>query len=388
MGVVPDGVPVLPIQSDLAALQKRLRLPVDGAERKLELDLRGEMDLQRSHLLNRLELLGVQWGMREQVGGKKGTFHEHWRIQWQPELTIDLIVAAVHGNTVLQAATGCAIQKAAAVDSLAKIATLVQQVLLADLPDAIGPVISRLEAIAATQSDVAGLADALAPLTAIVRYGTVRRTESEQVVPVLDAIFIRLCVGLPPACVSLDDEAAEQMLERLDAVSGVVGLLEETEGGGEKRSLWIDALASIASLHGGSPLLIGKAERLRFDLGVVDGDTLGLRLSQAASSGAAAKETASFVQGLLAGPGAILIHHDALFRAVDEWLTQLNGEIFEEILPLVRRSFSLFTRPERRQIGERVSGQTRLVARQSDFNEDRALRVLPKVRMILGVHDE
>ena len=49
-------------QQDLAALQKRLRLPPKAEEKTLDLDLREEFDRDRSHLLRRLRLLGMEWG--------------------------------------------------------------------------------------------------------------------------------------------------------------------------------------------------------------------------------------------------------------------------------------------------------------------------------------
>lgn len=329
-------------------------------------------------------LLGVAWGISEQVGGKKGTFHEFWRVQWRPELTLSLIAASIFGNTILDAASNCADQQAGCATALAEIAGLVEKVLLADLPRAIPPVIAKLQEMAATHSDVAELADALSPLTAIVRYGTVRRTEADQVLPVLDAIFTRLCVGIPGACVSLDDDSAATMSKRMDAVNAVVGLFDDAG----KKSLWMDALAEVAALQGGHALVSGKAERLRFDLGVVGGDHLALRLGQAASSGAGARVMAAFVEGLLDGPGAILLHHDSLFRAVDDWLVNIDVAVFEEVLPLVRRSFALFARPERRQIGERVAGRVPAGLPQGGLNEERAARILPTIRLILGLGNE
>lgn len=384
MGSVPENVPQIPLQLDLAGLQKRLRLPVSGADQKLELDLRGDTDLQRSHLLHRLNLLGIQWGMPEKVAGKKGTFHEHWRIQWRPELTISLIEASVYGNTILAAATACAAKRAESAQALTEISALVEEILVSDLGEAIQPAIAKLEALAATHADVAELADALPPLTAIVRYGSVRRTEVELVTPVLNAIFTRLVVGLPGACVSLDDDSAQEMCKRLDAVHSVVALFEDLE----KKEQWTAALNAIANLQTAHALIIGKAERIRFDLGEVDGDYLGLRLGQVASSGAEARETASFVEGLLDGPGAILLHQESLFRAIDDWLVHIELEVFEEILPLIRRSFALFTKPERRQIGERVAGGASVFTVETSFNEERAMRVLPMIRQILGLRDE
>ena len=384
MGEVPESVPMVPLLSDLVAHLKRLRMKQDDTDRLLQLDLRGEMDLERSQLLHRLNLLNVAWGVPEEVTGKKGTFHEHWHIQWRPELSISLIEAGIYGNTVVSAATNCAAERAGKAVQLADIATLVQQVLIADLADAIEPSVAKLQALSATSADIADLAEALPPLAAVVRYGTVRRTEAERVAPVLDAIFTRLCVGLPPACVSLDDDATGDMSDRLTAVSGIVTLFDNEE----QSAQWQDALAAIATLEGCHRLVKGRAERLRFDFGAVDGEHLALRLGQESSAGATAQETAAFIEGLLEGPGVVLLHQEPLFRAINDWLVGLTAEHFDEVLPLVRRTFALFTKPERRQIGELVAGKGETSGRVMEINEERARRVLPFVRQILGLPNE
>lgn len=384
MGSVPDSVPTIPLQADLSAQQKRLRMKVDDTDRLLQLDLREPIDLERSHLLHRLLILDVPWGATERALGKKGTFHEHWRICWRPELTIDLIEASIHGNTVVAAATDCAIEQARASASLSELAALIERVLLADLSDAIEPVVQRLQEVSATQADVYELADSLPPLTAAVRYGTVRQTDAAQIVPILDAILTRLCVGLPAACVSLDDDAAAGVAERLADVGAVISVLADEE----KTALWLDALRSVAELSTCHLLVAGRAERYRFDANAVDGDHLAQRLSQIGSAGALATETAAFVEGILGGSGAILLHHDNLFHAVDRWVVALGDDVFDETLPLIRRSFALFTKPERRQIGERVAGGAVMLRTSTEIDEARAARVLPIVRRILGVtHD-
>jgi len=381
MGHVPDFVPMIPLQANLTALQKRLRLKVSDVEQILELDLRNATDLERSQLLHRLALLKVDWGIPEQAKGKRGTFHEHWLLRWTPGLTIALIEASLYGNTVESAATSCAIANASEAESLAEIARLVERVLEADLSGAIEPTVTQLQAISAVTADVADLASALPPLAAVVRYGSVRGTRSDLVVPVLDAIFTRLCIGLPPACHSLDDAAARVMAERISGVTGVVALF----GDPAKTDLWLESLRQIAELNGIHRLVQGKAERVRFDLDAIEGESLAIRLGQEASSGATALETAMFVEGLLDGPGTILLHQTPLLEAVDAWVTDLDTETVDEILPLIRRTFSLFTKPERRQIGERLTGGISVQVQESDIDEARANRVLPVIRHILGL---
>lgn len=382
MGEVPETTPAVPLQVDLRALQKRLRMPMDETDRVLELDLRGENDLARSRLLHRLTLLEIPWGEIERVGAKKkGTFHEHWRLQWGPELTIAVVEASPWGNTIESAATTRAVDRARAASTLAQVAALVEAILLADLEDATEGAVGRLLDLSALAVDVGDLADALPPLTAALRYGTVRRMETGRMEPVVDAILTRLCLGLPGACASLDDEAAERMVEKLTSTSSVVRLLDHQE----KTWLWLDALRAISERKGVHGRVAGKAERLRFDFGAVTSEDLAIRLRQEASIGASAQETAAFVQGLLEGSGTLLLHQEPLWRAVDEWVVGLPAETFEETLPLIRRTFALFTRPERRQLGERVAGRAEQKAEEREVDRERAESVLPVIRRILGL---
>ncbi len=82
----------------------------------------------------------------------------------------------------------------------------------------------------------------------------------------------------------------------------------------------------------------------------------------------------------------MLIHQEELWAALDDWVSNLNEEAFDEVLPLIRRTFALFERHERRQLGERVAQakptQTKGVV---DVDIERAQRVLPVIRQILGV---
>ncbi|HJT74390.1 MAG TPA: DUF5682 family protein, partial [Chitinophaga sp.] len=103
IGAVPSDIPRPPLQTDIEKQQKRLRLPQTADYKDYVLDLRKETDLDRSILLHRMELLDIKWGQRYGVSGK-GTFKEQWRLQWDPELSIDIIEKGSLGNTVEEAA--------------------------------------------------------------------------------------------------------------------------------------------------------------------------------------------------------------------------------------------------------------------------------------------
>ena len=83
-------------------------MPAEATQKTLDIDLRKPNDLERSHLLHRLTLLGIPWGELQRTSGKKGTFHELWRLQWQPEFVVTLISSGIWGNTISEAAASYA----------------------------------------------------------------------------------------------------------------------------------------------------------------------------------------------------------------------------------------------------------------------------------------
>ncbi|MGC3004345.1 DUF5682 family protein, partial [Streptomyces sp. G35A] len=143
LGEVPAAAPAVPLQRDLARIQRRLRLKPEAAERDLELDLRKETDAARSRLLHRLRLLGVGWGEPAASRGSTGTFRETWRLRWEPELSVRVAEAGVWGTTVLAAATARAEADAAAARGLAEVTGLAEHCLLAELAGAL-PTVMRI----------------------------------------------------------------------------------------------------------------------------------------------------------------------------------------------------------------------------------------------------
>ncbi|CAM5650544.1 putative protein OS=Streptomyces fumanus OX=67302 GN=GCM10018772_43290 PE=4 SV=1 [Streptomyces fumanus] len=132
LGEVPADAPAVPLQRDLARVQRRLRLKPEALERELELDLRKDTDAGRSSLLHRLRLLGVHWGEPAASRGSTGTFRETWRLRWEPELSVRVAEAGVWGTTVLSAATARAEADALAAPGLADVTALAERCLLAD----------------------------------------------------------------------------------------------------------------------------------------------------------------------------------------------------------------------------------------------------------------
>ena len=392
LGRVPDETPTVPLQADVQREQKRLRLPPESEQKALDLDLRKPNDLDRSRLLHRLELLGVPWGSPAAgrgygAGAAKGTFHEIWQVQWQPEFAVKLIEAAVWGNTLFAAAAALARDRTDNAPDLPALTNLLDKVVLADLPAAVEHLMARLQSQAALASDVAHLMGALPALANVLRYGNVRQTDTAMIGHVVDGLVARICIGLPPATASLNDDAAAEMFERLLATNDAISLLQNAE----HLKSWHDTLRQLADRHGLHGLLAGRAVRLLLDAGKLDADEAARRMGLALSVANEPARSAAWVEGLLKGSGLLLLHGDAMWNVVDAWLAALPGETFTQVLPLLRRTFATFEPPERRQMGERAKqGPARAAANvgapsAGDFDVARAESVLPLISKILGL---
>ncbi|WP_404192874.1 DUF5682 family protein [Streptomyces tauricus] len=413
LGEVPASAPAVPLQRDLARLQRRLRLKPEAQERELELDLRKETDGGRSRLLHRLRLLGVGWGEPVASRGSTGTFRETWRLHWEPELAVRVAEAGVWGTTVIAAATAKVETDAVGARSLAEVTGLAERCLLAELPDALPVVMRVLADRAALDADVGHLAQALPALVRSLRYGDVRGTGTQALAEVAAGLAERVFVGLPPACAALDAEAAEEMRGHVDAVHGAVGLLAEGAEGAEGaagdaddsrsgiRGRWHSVLGTLSARDTVPGVVRGRAVRLLLDDGELGQEEAARLMGLVLSPGTAPGDAAAWIEGFVgggSGGGMLLVHDERLLGLVDSWLTGVPGDAFTDVLPLLRRTFSEYEPGVRRTLGELVRrgpGPRGSVADTvsgtpgfgPDLDEDRAGAVLPVLRLLLGLDE-
>ncbi len=109
------------------------------------------------------------------------------------------------------------------------------------------------------------------------------------------------------------------------------------------------------------------------------------QLSLHLSTGAPAADAAAWLDGFLNRNAVVLLHDDAVWRLVDDWLAGLGDEHFVAVLPLVRRSFSHFAAGERHDLGTRAArgAMTALPSGKADWDDTRAALPLPLLRRLL-----
>jgi hypothetical protein len=382
IGEVPAESPKPPLQMDIEKLQKRLRLPATADWKDFTLDLRKEMDLERSVFLHRLQLLGIAWGQQSATTGK-GTFKEQWRLQWQPEFSIHIIEKGNWGNTVEEATDKYVINKANESAQLIEVCSLLEHTIPAELPNAVDQLIQKINNLAATGSDVLQLMQVIPGLVSITRYGNVRKTDEALVLEIVESMITRVCISLPAASTGIADDAAMILLESFVQINDAVSLLQHVDS----TQQWLQAIRIISTSKQSSPVLAGYAKRLLVDHKLIQGDELVQQFFYAMSPATAPSIVAAWLEGFLKGSGTILLIDQDLWSVVNNWVETLTEEVFIDVLPLLRRTFAAFSKPERRRLGEKVrTGSSGSISTKAinDFDEERGMKGIPVVMQMLG----
>lgn len=386
IGSVPEKL-ASPLQKDLEKQVKSARLTAafnTSKEIEKTLDLRNESNRTASYLLHRLRILNIPWGELQPASvWQRGSFKEVWQLQWQAEFFLRLIGAGMWGSTIEEAATHFVTGKAHSETRLIPLAMLVEEVLQADLQHAVEPLLEQLQQAAALSTDVQYLMNALEPLVRMMRYGNVRKTDAKAVEKVVNQLIPRICIGLPVAVSNVDDDLAALLLQQILNTNQTVTLLNRTA----HTMLWLQSIVQMVQQQGTHELLRGAGTRLLFDKEIFSLPVTSQLLHFALSSAATPAAAAQWLEGFLQGGGLLLIHHQPLWLALNDWVSQLPKDHFDLILPLLRRAFSTFTNSERQKILQKAAQPEQVVKtlEQLDYEQERAVRVLPTVLLLLNI---
>ncbi len=263
---------------------------------------------------------------------------------------------------------------------------LLNLVIPADLPDVVGAMTTRLDGLSAGSTDIVEMLEAVPDLVGIVRYGNVRNLDFSQVANMLQAMIARILAGGLLVCINIDEDAASDLLEHLAATDYAVATLNDSE----LNSMWCEFLGKVGSASNVHPLLSGYATRLLHDKGLVSHERMHDALRFYSSVGNATADIAYWFEGFLRSSGSLLLLDDHLWELVNGWVCDLSDADFKELLPIIRRTFSLFTSVERRKLGEKARGyeensKALSVSVGTSCNDAEAQKVLPLVCSLLGL---
>lgn len=387
IGKVPDNLPKVPLLVDIEKYQKQFRLKPAEASKEIELDLRQTNDLAKSTFLHRLKVLGIEWGSIT-YSRSKGTFKESWLLNWKPEMVLQIIEKAIYGNTIKDATIKYVTYQLEDITDVYTLVELLDKCILANIPEAVDKMITRLDTLVAESSDIIGMLQSVSSLTNIVRYGNVRNHDLAEVAKMLDSIIIKACINLPVVCSGIDEAAAKQLLELIITTDISINTLDKEE----LKTVWQDTLYKLYDSESTHAILAGFATRLLYNKHSIDATATALKLSYFLSPTNIPMQVAYWFEGFLTGSATILLYDDELWVILYEWVKELSEESFIELLPLLRRTFATFEEPERKKIGAKAkasaSGQVVRTNQQleaTDVDTNRATLPLSTIAMLLGI---
>jgi hypothetical protein len=385
IGSVPENIPKVPLQEDFERTIKALRLKLTADQKEYDLDLRKENDLDRSILFHRLEIIGIPWA-KASYSRTKGTFKESWVVVWSPEMMIGLIDKSYLGNTLEFVAQAIITDRCKSSVKISDVADLIQLSIPSKLFESIDTLLARINELSSISADIVDLMNAIPRLVDISRYGDVRKSDLRVLNVIVQQLLIKVFVGLPNACYGLDEDNSNQMFGLISKLNNAVRLYEDVE----IQQQWYETLHQLIDKTGVHPIILGCVCRLLLDARELTDDEADRRISYSLSVNNDPHYVASWIEGFLRGSGMILIYDNHLWNLIYSWVSSLSEEVFIELLPLMRRSFSKFEYGERRQIGAKAKkgianlNETKQLELSTDFDYQRAEKVLNTVILLIG----
>ena len=340
---------MVPLQQDVTRLQRRLRLKPEAAVKDITLDLRKHNDRERSRLLHRLNLLGVPWGEQRRASGL-GTFKEAFRLEWQPGLARRPDPRGPLGDDGRGRRGGQGARaRRREQESIAALAQLADAVLLADLPDALDDVMRALADQAALDRDTSDLMTrrpAAGRHPALRRRARQRHERGRRGAAAGSSCAARS--ACPGAGVGLDEETGKELASLVDGVNGALALLEDAD----LTRAWREALRRVADGDRLPGSLAGRATRLLHDAGEYPDVAAAMARAPLARRGARARRELD--RGLHRHQRPRPRPRPRPARRPRRLDRHRRDDAFTDVLPLLRRAFSVLPAGERRRLGERL----------------------------------
>ena len=384
LGRVPAGTASPPLVAEVRARLRALRFALDdAAERRVSLDTaRKPRHRERRELLARLRFARV--GLARQVGGADlvagtglGQFVEEWAYAWTPMVEASLVRAAQEAPTLDILVRLRLAERLSGEIGAAALAGILTELAVMGMDEDAEQVCDALEAALTDLSDLAGLAEVLHRLVALVEgSGRLRLDRARPRLRIMLRRGTAAVARLVAELVGLEDDEAAEAVDALVAVRdllvrlaraddsdganesdalGACGTAEVVDPGREAVLREIDALRRARAT---APVLAGCATGIAATIGTLTRQEVTAAVVARLNPGADPAVLADFLVGLVrTSPDVILRAPDTL-RTITRVLTGLDESGFLAVLPDLRRAFTALRPTETHRLAEQIASLT------------------------------
>ncbi|WP_246132272.1 DUF5682 family protein [Paenibacillus hemerocallicola] len=359
IGRLPEGVSQTPVQDDLNRELKRLKLEKykSAVANSLELDLRENrrvqseeaayLDLNRSVLLHRLELLGIGFAKKQGVRRQSASWAEQWVLQWTPEAEIQTVESTLKGETIELAAAFVLKERLEGCGDIAEASRLIRVACDCSLHKLMEEATSALQRLAVDAGNFEQIATAAYELSVLIQYGSIRKMETASLVPLLQQLFLRGALLLIDAS-ACNDEAAAGVSAAIQTLHTVAQEHFEAVDG----ELWLERLQELASRDDRNAKLSGLSFAILLERNAVSDEQCAQEVSRRLSPGVPADLGAGWFEGLSLRNRYALLSRVSLWKQLDDYIGTLEKESFHRSLVFLRRAFGSFEAREKAAVAE------------------------------------
>lgn len=370
IGRLPKGAVRTSVQEDFQRQLKELKLEkyFSSVMEELELDLRENLrvkseksaflDLNRSFFLHRLGVLNIHFGSKLVRQQDNATWAELWGLQWNPEVEIEIVEASLKGDTILQATEYELSMQLREAETLVQTANILSDAFLCGISNVVYSAVQAVQNMAAECVAVVDIGNTIGTLSSIMRFGSLRRLETTSLEPLMEALFLRFCLGLRNEAVC-DASASDEIIGAMEKVNAACLSHEFL-----KEEQWITLLGELADRDGINMRISGFAAAILTERGKFTNEILGELISRRLSRGTPASEGAGWFEGLSMKNRRSLISRLSLWEKLFVFISELDDEEFKPALVCLRRTFSEFSPSEKADIAENI-GEVLGVSKES-----------------------
>lgn len=360
IGSLPEGVSNTSIQEDFYHKLKELKLEKYKSivEQQLDLDLRENirvkseksafLDLERSFFLNKLCCLGVHFATNMGKRQDNATWSEQWSLAWTPETEIDIIESTLKGDTIDLAVAYVFTERLEKATSITQASEVISDACLCGMAESIRSAVSILQALATNSASIEEIATTAQNISFVIRYGNIRKTNPEPLIPLLEQLFYRGCLMMPESCIC-DNNAVGSIIKSIGALNEI-SINHSTVNIEE----WKKTLNSISNRDDLNTKASGYATAILLERGDISNEQLAIEVERRLSRGTPAELGAGWFEGLSLRNRYALIARLSLWRKLSEYIDELDNEEFKRALVFLRRAFCEFSPNDKCDIAENL----------------------------------
>ena len=360
IGHLPEGTVCTSVQEDFQRQLKELKLEkyFSPVLEEVELDLRENLrvkseksaflDLHRSFFLHRLRVLGVHFCKQLVRQQDNATWAELWALQWNPEVEIEIVEASLKGDTVLQSAQMELSMQLSNAQTLSQTADILASAFLCGISNVVHTAVTAVQNMATECSGVVDIGATIGTLSFIMRFGNLRKLDTNPLVPLMETLFLRFCLELGNEAVC-DKAASDEIIRAMEKVNAACLSHEFL-----KEEQWISLLHELADRDDVNMRISGYAAAVLTERGRFTNEILSELISRRLSKGTAAADGAGWFEGLSMKNRRSLISRLSLWEKLFEYVCELDEVEFKPALVCLRRTYSVFTPSEKADIAENI----------------------------------